>query len=508
MEEAKRREWCSTVDELLGALGRVYILADAGLRLVEFSDQLPTVVGRPAEELQGAPLEEVLGEEVTGSDGVVREVQRTGRRREGLHAFLKRRGEDRLAVSLTVGALGEGAEVCPGGVVLMMRSEQEEEAPVPSYGGIVARSAAMQRIFRLFELLRDHDSTVLITGESGTGKELVARALHDTSQRAGEPFVAVNCAALPAELLESELFGHVRGAFTGAVRDRVGRFELADGGTLFLDEIGTMSLPLQAKILRALQEQAFERVGDTRTRKVDVRIVAATNENLARAVQEHRFREDLYYRLRVVPIEIPPLRERRDDIEAITRYLMHRIGSTRSRALRLSPSAMDALMRYPWPGNVRELENALEFATTVCEGQTIHVKHLPVEVRAAGIDGVGDIGPAGPAPPPPPSGSPYPHGPAYSQGPAYPGGPAYPPGTEAPRPGAADAHRQPLPGATRAPAGDAGHGLPADLSPSEAAEARQILDALARTRYSRQDAARLLGMSRTTLWRKMKQYRL
>jgi transcriptional regulator with GAF, ATPase, and Fis domain len=466
-----------SADALLGALGRAYIVADDQLRVAAFSDSLPGWLARSGDEVDGAPLSEILGEEVTGSQGVVREVLRTGRRREGLRAFLHRRGGDRVAVSMTVGRLDAG------GVVLMLRSENEQDAPVvPSYGGIVARSAPMQRIFRLFELLRDHDSTVLITGESGTGKELVARAIHDTSRRSEEAFVAVNCAALPAELLESELFGHVRGAFTGAVRDRVGRFELAEGGTLFLDEIGAMSLPLQAKILRAIQEHSFERVGDTRTREVDVRIVAATNENLARAVQEHRFREDLYYRLRVVPIEIPPLRDRREDIEAIARHLLHRIAAARGRSLRLSPSAMDALMSYPWPGNVRELENALEFATTVCEGQTIHLNHLPVEVR-------GHMTAEGAAAAPVTGLQPRPHG--------DPGSPLH--RTEEQTPDGPQ---------TRATGPGPRVYAPPHLTPSQAAEARQILAALQDARYNRQDAARILGISRTTLWRKMREYRL
>ncbi|MDX1676060.1 MAG: sigma 54-interacting transcriptional regulator [Longimicrobiales bacterium] len=459
------------LETLLKALGRMCVLADGELRMVKASEALAERVGRAPESLVGEPLDRYLNEEITGASGVAREVLRTGRRREGLRAFLKAGGE-RAPMSLTLGVI-DAAEEPDARLVLMLRPEDgPEAAPVPSYGGIVARSAAMQRIFRLLELLRDQDSTVLVMGESGTGKELVARAVHDTSQRSDQPFVAVNCAALPSELLESELFGHVRGAFTGAVKDRVGRFELADGGTLFLDEVGSMSLPLQAKILRALQEHTFERVGDTRTRKVDVRIVAATNENLARAVQEHRFREDLYYRLRVVPIEIPPLRERREDIEAITRYLLHRIGANRGRSLRLAPTAMDALMNYAWPGNVRELENALEFATTVCEGQTIHLKHLPVEVRAAGIDDA----------PPTPGLAPASTTPATLT-----------PGVD-PRP----VRVTPTPDVA----------IPDHLSPSEAAEAREILDALARTRFKRQDAARLLGISRTTLWRKMKQYGL
>jgi transcriptional regulator with PAS, ATPase and Fis domain len=464
------------LETLLAALGRTCVLADSELRVVRVSGGAAADMGRPPETLVGESLGAFLNEEVTGANGVAREVLRTGRRREGLRAFVHGQHGERKAVSLTLGLLDppeDGARL-----VLMMRPEQGDEAPVPSYGGIVARSASMQRIFRLFELLRDQDSTVLITGESGTGKELVARAIHDTSQRSEQPFVAVNCAALPAELLESELFGHVRGAFTGAIRDRIGRFELADGGTLFLDEVGSMSLPLQAKILRALQQRTFERVGDTRTREVDVRILAATNENLALAVQEQRFREDLYYRLRVVPIEVPPLRQRREDIEAITRYLLHRIGANRGRSLRLAPTAMDALMIYPWPGNVRELENALEFATTVCEGQTIHLKHLPVEVRAHGVEG---DEPAAPVVPGTPASS-------VTGLPASPG--------VDPRPVPASAAHQP------------GHRIPDHLSPSEAAEAREILDALSRARYNRQDAARLLGISRTTLWRKMKEYRL
>ena len=452
---------------LLRSLGRTCVLADDELRVVRVSGRLAEDLGRSPESLLGEPLSTFLGEELTGDNGVARDVLRTGRRREGLRAFLQPGSGERIPISLTVGMLDD--EESDASLVLMIRPEQAgEEAPVPSYGGIVARSAAMQRIFRLMELLRDQDSTVLVTGESGTGKELVARAIHDTSQRSTRPFVAVNCAALPAELLESELFGHVRGAFTGAVRDRVGRFELADGGTLFLDEIGAMSLPLQAKILRALQEHSFERVGDTRTRTVDVRIVAATNENLVKAVNENRFREDLYYRLRVVPIEIPPLRERREDIEAITRYLLHRIGINRDRSLRLAPTAMDALMNYAWPGNVRELENALEFATTVCEGQTIHLKHLPVEVRASGIEGE----------------------------PATPG--------LAPASTTPGIDPRPVRGTAR-PTDDR---IPDHLSATEAAEAREILDALSRAKYNRQDAAKLLGISRTTLWRKMKQYGL
>jgi len=207
-----------------------------------------------------------------------------------------------------------------------------------------------------------------------------ARAIHANSTRKGERFVAVNCAALPAELLESELFGHVRGAFTGAVRDRSGRVELASGGTLFLDEIGDVPLQLQVKLLRFLQEKTFEHVGDSHTRKADVRIIAATNVDLRRAIAEGRFREDLYYRLRVVPIEVPPLRERREDIEPLARFLLIRVAGRHGREVRFSADAIRALLRYSWPGNVRELENAIEYAVAVGRGQTIQTEDLPLEI--------------------------------------------------------------------------------------------------------------------------------
>jgi len=221
------------------------------------------------------------------------------------------------------------------------------------------------------------DATVLITGESGTGKEVIARALHARSPRRNAPFVAVNCGALPADLLESEMFGHVRGAFTGAVRDRAGRFDLASGGTLFLDEIGDLPLPLQVKLLRVLQNGTFERVGESTSRTSRARIVAATNVDLQAAVAHGRFREDLYYRLRVVPIEIPPLRDRREDIEPLARALLARVGARQGRSLRLSPDAMRRLLDHSWPGNARELENALEYAVAVCRGQTILPEDLP-----------------------------------------------------------------------------------------------------------------------------------
>jgi DNA-binding NtrC family response regulator len=304
-------------------------------------------------------------------------------------------------------------------------------------------------VFRLVQHLAESDATVLITGESGTGKELVARALHEHSPRRSGPFVAVNCGAIPSELLESELFGHVRGAFTGAVRDREGRFELAGSGALFLDEVGDLPLPLQVKLLRVLQERTYERVGESRSRRTDARILAATNRDLKREVAEGRFREDLLYRLRVVPIAIPPLRARREDVEPLAHHLLARVTARHGRSLRLAPDALRALLDYPWPGNARELENSLEYAVAVCRGQTIHEPDLPAEVRE------------------------------YATAPAV------------ARAGAAAADAALV---REAPAPAAGDG-----------ERERLLDALVKHRWNREKAAAGLGMSRSTLWRKMRE---
>ena len=243
---------------------------------------------------------------------------------------------------------------------------------------LVGQSRAMQQVFRLIHKVAPTDSTVLILGESGTGKELVARAIHHHSHRREFPLVPVNCGAIPSELLESELFGHERGAFTGAVRSRVGRFELAQGGTIFLDEIGDMPPLLQVKILRVLQEHAFERVGGTRTIEVDLRVVAATNQDLASRVASGDFREDLYYRLNVVPIMVPPLRQRRSDIPLLCRFFLERLAQQKGLELKeLTPEVAERLVRYDWPGNVRELENLLERLVVLAEGEVIGPESLP-----------------------------------------------------------------------------------------------------------------------------------
>jgi len=246
---------------------------------------------------------------------------------------------------------------------------------------LIGQSPAMSQLKKVMARVVDRDVNVLITGESGTGKELVARSLHDLSKRATAPFVPVNCGAIPPELLESELFGHEKGAFTGAVSARIGRFEMADGGTLFLDEIGDMPLAMQVKLLRVLQERCFERVGGTKTIDVNVRIIAATHKNLEAMIETGDFREDLYYRLNVYPIETPPLRERRDDITMLLHALAQQAENNGLGRLRFHASALDSLQQHPWPGNVRELANLVERLAIMHPDGVIGVSELPEKCR-------------------------------------------------------------------------------------------------------------------------------
>jgi transcriptional regulator with PAS, ATPase and Fis domain len=443
------------------SLGRVCVALDGQFRVRHVSGALDELLGEGASlRWRGAPVEALLGAELFGPAGPLRRALLEGERREGWRAWLKVEPDGTRLCSVTAAPLrAEARSFCDREVayLLVLRPAEDDEATrsnaPTAFGGIIARSKAMLRVLRLVQSLEHSDVTVLLTGESGTGKGLVARAIHDLSPRRTGPFVQVNCAALPESLLEPELFGHVRGAFTGAVRDRVGRFELAAGGTLFLDEVGDLPLHLQAKLLRALQERVFERVGDSRPVDADVRVVAATNRDLRRAVERGRFREDLYYRLRVFPIEIPPLRARREDVEPVARYLLARVGARQGRELRFSPEALRSLLEHPWPGNVRELENAIEFAVTVARGQTLQPEDLPVEVLGHGRDA------------PPPHFEPD-------------GGP-------------------PAGATARPPVSFRSRGAP---RPRE-----EVLAALEATHWRIAEASGTLGVSRTTLWRWMRE---
>ncbi len=251
-----------------------------------------------------------------------------------------------------------------------------------NFAGITGKSPLMQRIFRLIPLAAESDASVMILGESGTGKELFANAIQQLSTRKDGPFIKVNCGALPESLLESELFGHEKGAFTGAIKKRIGRFEAADNGTIFLDEIADISSAMQVKLLRVLQNGEMQRVGGESVIKVDVRVIAATNKDLAREVREGRFREDLYYRLRVFPITLPALRERPEDIPLLSQHFINRFSARTGRLISsLDRDALSRMMAYQWPGNVRELENVIEYAFVVCQGRIIGREHLPAELN-------------------------------------------------------------------------------------------------------------------------------
>lgn len=366
--------------------------------------------------------------------------------------------------------------------------------------GIIGQSTSLVEVFKILDKVAPTDSTVLVTGESGTGKELLVRALHANSRRADCPFVPINCGAIPKELLESELFGHEKGAFTHAIRSRPGRFELADGGTIFLDEIGEMDLSLQVKILRVLQEKEIKRVGGTGCKKVDVRIVAATNRDLEIEVTAGRFREDLYYRLNVIPLHLPPLRERGMDILILAQCFLERFCQKKNRPLlRLGEDTARVLLAYSWPGNVRELENFMERLSILVDGDCVQVDDLPAKIRD-------NVGPLDSLPP-------LPEGALGASA-----APLSPP-TPAPAPQVA-ATASSLPpagpaGTAAAPAAGGGQFVWPDLSVLEAqginlkdfleaVEFRLIDEALQRADGVKNQAAELLGIKRTTLIEKLK----
>jgi len=303
------------------------------------------------------------------------------------HTFITNTGE-RRDLEMSVVATEAPGEAVAGALVIFrdvteVANLRKRFEQTRGFCGIVGRDVSMQRIFDSIRELARVNVPILIQGDSGTGKEMVANALHQLSPRSSGPFVPVNCGALPEGTLESELFGHVKGAFTGAIHDRKGRFSLADGGTIFLDEVGEISPAMQVKLLRVLQDRWFVPVGGERALKTDVRVICATNVDLKRLTQQGLFREDLFYRLAVVPISIPPLRERKNDIPLLVEHFLERYaGDTSRRVKRVTPEALAVLVGYSWPGNVRELGNAIQYAMIKCHGDALDVRHLPPEILA------------------------------------------------------------------------------------------------------------------------------
>jgi len=379
-----------TLGSLLDNLTDGVLAHDLDRRIYFFNRAAQRITGLTYAQVVGRDCHEVFPERFCGGDCpfCTGEDKAQPARVRYPRTFIANTGERRdLEMSVvTTEAPGEpaaGALVVFRDVteVVHLRRRLDERQ---GFCGIVGRDVSMQRIFDSIRELTDVNVPILIQGESGTGKEMVANALHQLSQRSSGPFVPVNCGALPEGTLESELFGHVKGAFTGAIHDRKGRFSLADGGTIFLDEIGEISAAMQVKLLRVLQDKWFVPVGGERAIKIDVRVICATHADLKRLTQQGLFREDLFYRLAVVPIVIPPLRERKNDVPLLVEHFLDRFAAdTAKRVKRVTPEALSMLVSYAWPGNVRELANAIQFAMIKCHGEALDVPHLPPEILAA-----------------------------------------------------------------------------------------------------------------------------
>jgi PAS domain S-box-containing protein len=442
---------------ILNSLGDAVITVDRDHRIWHFNRAASRLVGLKEAEAVGKDCRQILRASFGPAqhDCPMGELGEGGRPRIDVEGTLVR-ADGRIVPVSASWAFFESETGEIHGFVISFRSFEEIERIAEErkarflFHDIVGKTPRVRQIFDLIEVVKETDSTVLITGESGTGKGLFARAIHELSPRREKPFVKVNCAALTETLLESEMFGHIKGAFSGAVADKVGRFEAAEGGTIFLDEIAEISPALQVKLLRVLQDRELERVGSSRTQSVDVRVIAATNRELKEEMRAGRFREDLFYRLNVIPIVVPPLRERREDIPLLVENVLQalrRRGLERVRAV--SPEAMRSLMAYSWPGNIRELENVLERGAVCARGSVLAAADLPDELRdpgpmsTRGSKGAGDP----PVPQPPPS--------LRVEGP-------------------------------------------------NAAEREALLRVLEAHRWNRGEAAAALGMDRSTLWRKMK----
>jgi PAS domain S-box-containing protein len=375
------------LEQILDSLKDGIIAHDMDRRIFYFNRQAERITGYTRDEVVGKDCHQALGGPFCGSRCSFCDDKRTlYDRSEYPINFISKSGEKRrLEMTSTlmrdqrdepVGILATFRDVS---TLFKLRAKAEK---LSRFGNIIGKDAKMLEVFRQIRDVADYDFPVHISGDTGTGKELVAGAIHNESPRSGMPLVPINCGALPEGLIESELFGHVKGAFSGAIKEKKGRFEMADRGTVFLDEIGELPKVLQVKLLRFLQEGTFEKVGGEKTISVDVRVISATNLDLRQEVKQGRFREDLFYRLNVIPISIPPIRERKTDIPLLVEHFLGQsTNKKRSMTLIFSDEAMARMLDYSWPGNVRELQNAVQFAIVRCDGEIIMPDHLPLELR-------------------------------------------------------------------------------------------------------------------------------
>ena len=432
----EKERYQSNLEAIFKSVKDAIITVDRTLSVVEINDAAGRICGLHRSEVMGRALSSLQQACNRSCMPALEQTVRDKRSVEIRRIECRRRQRPHQVVSLTTYPLISRRNRYAGGVMVIRDEtrladlERDLKERRKLYH-MIGKSEKMQEIYSLIEDLADVRTTVLVTGESGTGKELVAEAIHFKGSRPDTPLVKVNCAALSENLLESELFGHVKGAFTGAVKDKIGRFQRADGGTIFLDEIGEMTHRMQLHLLRVLQDMEFERVGDSTPIKVDVRVVAATNKDLVKEIEAGRFRQDLYYRLKVVQLNLPPLRDRREDIPLLTDHFLVKLNQKFDTEITaVSSDVMKIFMTYPWPGNIRELKHALEHACILCRGKTITMAHLPAELKEL-------------------------------------------------RPGKGGSD-----------------------------DARMILDALEKTHWNKTETARLLGISRQSLYRKLKAYKI
>lgn len=374
--------------DILDSLGEGVFTVDKDFKISFFNRTAEEITGLRREEVIGKFCKNVFKSSLCMKACPIAKVLESGNSLYNVNSKIIHVKGNKIPIRLSAAIFRQNNNHSPAGGVISFLDLSEIEMLKNKldrkklFHGIVGHSKPMQEIFQLIEEIAESDASVLIQGESGTGKELIANAIHATSRRKDNIYLKINCSVFPSQLLATELFGHVRGAFTGAVKDRKGRFEMADNGTIFLDEIAEMSPRMQLQLLRILQEGTFERIGESVTRKVDVRIIAATNRNLQDALSNGEFREDLYYRLNVVPIEISPLRKRPMDIPLLLDHFLKKFSYySKKNIQQIDDPAMDVLLRYSWPGNVRELENALEYAIARTRGTTVSVNALPPKIR-------------------------------------------------------------------------------------------------------------------------------
>jgi PAS domain S-box-containing protein len=374
------------LERILDNLKEGIIAHDLNRRIVFFNQRAEQITGFSREEILGKDCHEAFGEPFCGDRCTFCEPIPQLEEKSEYSVVIKTKGGEMRRIDMYVTKISDENDDFFG----VLASFQDVTDLVDTslkggectrFGNIIGQDIKMLQVFLQIRNVAGYDYPVHVFGETGTGKELVAGAIHAESRRRCAPFVPINCGALPEELIESELFGHVRGAFSGAIKDKKGRFELADGGTVFLDEVAELSKPMQVKILRFLQEGTFEKVGGETTQSIEVRIISATNRDLKQEVKKGRFREDLYYRLNVIPLQLPPLRERKSDIPVLIDHFLHQAARKGHRkTIRFSSDAMPYMMAYPWPGNVRELENAVQYAIVKSSGLEITPKDLPFEI--------------------------------------------------------------------------------------------------------------------------------